>query len=318
MSYESELSMTNNQTLQICPCCVSSMRKTGEVFQLYQIFEKWKLNGISISAKTFKDYPDNITMELFRCDKCEFGLFNPTITGSASFYKDVTSNDYYLNNRWDFQIAIKKVAHTLQKTILDVGCGQGAFLDLIHQNEKNIACHGLDTNPLVEKLPAHIKLHQSISTLPQNIDAITMFQVIEHISNPDAVFKDIEKSLKPGGLVFISAPDYSGPVRFFTDTHTALPPHHVSQWNPKCLKAFLERLGYEDLETIREPLPDYLFESYLPEIIFHFLKIDDKPVWKYRFKKYFILPLINILKFLKIKSLPLRGHTCLVIARKKA
>lgn len=302
---------------QNCYCCNSKLIKQDLVISLTEIFKMWEDNGVLISKETKSDYSPQSSVQLYKCPECKFGIFLPMLTGSANFYSDITKNDYYLDTRWDF-IETEKFLANVPPThsILDVGCGQGAFLKSFKKKFPTTECHGLDSNTEVKKISNDIQLHRDTSTLPSEFDVLTSFQVIEHVETPHLLLNNLKDKIKSGGYIIVSVPDYSGPISFFEKTHTALPPHHVTQWNPEALKRLLERLGFSDIQILYEPLPHYLYNSYLPEIISHFFNLQNNLKWKSRVHRACNF-LIKILIKLNIKTLPFHGHTCMAIGKKK-
>lgn len=115
--------------------------------------------------------------------------------------------------------------------VLEVGCGQSVALrGLVREKlvpEKNI--YGIDqskkaTAELKRMLPqAHIE-PGDIYRLPfreAHFDIVLMMEVIEHLQGPSVALKEIKRVLKPGGLVYISFPNFSvfpwNIVRFISD-----------------------------------------------------------------------------------------------------
>lgn len=304
-------------TLQSCNCCESGLKKTEITHCLFEILHRWEANGVEISRETWADYPINTELTFYQCDRCHFGIFLPMTVGSDAFYTDITRNEYYLTERWDFHVAIKAMRSHKSSSVLDVGCGQGAFLNLVTQQLPTVACHGNDSNPAVQgTLPPDAHLHVTLSDAPTSLDAVTLFQVIEHVANPAELLQASLDKVRPGGLVIVSVPDHSGPIRFFPDSHTAIPPHHVSTWTPKSLEYLMHRLGLTVVERKKEPLPDYLMPYYLPKMLAHWLGVSGNFAREQMLSKRVARPIIDLCKKLDIKSLPLPGHTYLVVAQK--
>lgn len=237
--------------------------------------------------------------------------------GGDAFYTDITRNEYYLPDRWDFREAIQALRSAKAHSILDIGCGRGAFLNLVKKHLPEVVCHGNDTNPAIrETLPQGVTLHVNLADAPGGLDAVTLFQVIEHMANPVDLLRESMAKVRPGGLVIVSVPDHSGPIRFFADSHTAIPPHHVSIWTPICLSSLLNKLGLNVLVQKWEPLPDYLMSSYLPKILSHKLGCLGNSLGEKIVQHFLANPVSGFCRKLKIKYLPLRGHTYLVVAQK--
>ncbi len=268
---------------------------------------------MTFSKETWADYPENRELELFSCSNCGFGVFLPMLTGTDAFYVDITRNEYYLADRWDFHVALKLLHSRGVGSVLDVGCGQGAFIARVRQTLPYVSCSGNDANPAVLScLPQGVPLYTSIGDVPAGLDAVTLFQVIEHVAEPEKMLADAVAKLKPGGMVIVSVPDHSGPIRFFSDSHTAIPPHHVTQWTPSSLEALFSKFDLKIMTRKREPLPDYLMPFYLHKIIARALGCMGDPIREAQIRKMLADPIIRFCQRFGIKSLPVRGHTYLV------
>lgn len=93
------------------------------------------------------------------------------------------------------------------RTIMDVGCGTGSFLDLARQSGLDTA--GVEPAGRAAEASArkgHRVFRQSIQEpLPQQncFDIAVMWDVLEHLSNPGLALRNVAASLKPGGSLFI-------------------------------------------------------------------------------------------------------------------
>lgn len=300
-----------------CVCCNALLQKTEVTYKLLDVLQKWEEHGIKFSNKTWSDYSDNPTVTLFQCYHCGHGVFLPVVVGSESFYTDITRHEYYLADRWDFHIALKALSANKMHQILDIGCGRGAFLQLVAKQLPTVLCYGIDANPSVQGvLASGIKVYERVEDAPDNLDAITLFQVIEHVADPIPLLKQSIEKLKLGGKLVVSVPDHNGPIRFFADSHTAIPPHHVSIWTPSSLDALLNQFGLRILDRKWEPLPDYLMSAYLPKIISHKLAFFKSALWQKAVQRFIANPITHACGALKFRSIPLRGHTYLVVAQK--
>jgi len=91
---------------------------------------------------------------------------------------------------------------------LDVGCSSGSVLQVAKQCGFNT--HGVEPAPKAAETARQIEgakvfkgfLHEA--AYPDNhFDIITLFEVIEHLTDPIALIKEIGRILKPGGLLLI-------------------------------------------------------------------------------------------------------------------
>ena len=102
--------------------------------------------------------------------------------------------------------------HNLGKRILDVGCGKGDFVDVGLRSGWEVS--GIElAQPAVEiaqsfGLPVNQCDFFSNSIKSASFDIVTMFEVLEHLPNPVEFLKRAENVVKPGGLVYLTTPNF--------------------------------------------------------------------------------------------------------------
>jgi len=113
------------------------------------------------------------------------------------------------------QLAQKRIASLLGKIdrktrVLDAGCGDGFFLNLLLQmGFKNI--RGIDAGrSMVERcrergLPAEQKSLEEF-TDAGGFDLILLIEVLEHLRDPGAAIEKIKSLLRPGGKLLLTVP----------------------------------------------------------------------------------------------------------------
>lgn len=119
-----------------------------------------------------------------------------------------------------------------EKQFLDLGCGDQHLRKSVE--ERNMNYLGLDITDVnfeFDKLPFE----------NNSIDIIVSLAVIEHIENPDNFLSEIFRILKPGGIVYISTPNwYYSYKEFYND------PTHVKPYNPATLIRILLMYGFKN------------------------------------------------------------------------
>jgi SAM-dependent methyltransferase len=93
------------------------------------------------------------------------------------------------------------------RTLVDVGCGAGTFLDLMGAEVKRFGLEPSEESAGFGRARGrHIASPDSSgwsAELPDTVDALTLFDVIEHIGHPRAFLTDLIKRLRPGGRLAI-------------------------------------------------------------------------------------------------------------------
>ena len=313
----------------ICPFCESPrFLRTPDTFDLSDVLRRWEKDvGVVFSKEVWEQYtsPTLRYVTLYRCDQCGFAMFQPTVVGGQEFYVNITDKDerYYVAEKWEFRRAIRDIRRFGGRKILDIGCGTGYFLDLLRDSTPSADCAGYEFNPGVANIARSKGYTVYHGLFPESIsaeiggklfDAITMFQVLEHLSDPVGFLKSAGRLLNPGGLLIIGVPDGAGPVRFFSSALTDIPPHHVTRWQESVFRQGMSRLGFSVISVKFEPLPYYLWSSYLPVILEG--NILPTMIGKFLNSCRTTTLLTRLLTALRIKWLRgVRGHTLYVVLR---
>lgn len=99
------------------------------------------------------------------------------------------------------------------RTLFDVGSGGGGFLDLARAEGFAVAGNELAPGAVeLAKETYDIDLHLGdLSTIKgsDQYDAVTMWCVLAHVVEPDALMQDCLRILKPGGILFMQTPRWS-------------------------------------------------------------------------------------------------------------
>jgi len=106
--------------------------------------------------------------------------------------------------------------------LLDVGCAFGLFL---HEALSTYRCAGCDVSPFALRgaraaLPSHVPVFAArLGELPvrRRFDAVTCFDVLEHVPDLPAALADVRRALRPGGVLCATMPVYDGPLGALVD-----------------------------------------------------------------------------------------------------
>ena len=138
--------------------------------------------------------------------------------------------------------------------LLDVGCGNGSFLELAGQ--AGWTAEGLDFDSEAVKVAQArgLNVHKGgVDVLTERrgfYDFITLCHVIEHVHDPVALLNQLRDLLKPGGILWIDTPNLSSfGARLFRGAWRGLePPRHLTLFNSSSLRKALKQSGFRSLK----------------------------------------------------------------------
>ena len=149
-------------------------------------------------------------------------------------------------DRWVRQLALPPGAPRL----LDVGCGDGAFLAQMQAAGWDV--QGVDPDPAAVRRGEEAGVpveHGALaaSTFPEgSFDAVTLSHAIEHIADPIAALRICHRLLRPGGVLSITTPNLAsiGHSAFGRDWIGLDAPRHLVLFTPASLARAGERAGF--------------------------------------------------------------------------
>lgn len=109
--------------------------------------------------------------------------------------------------------------------VLDLGCLDGSLILTLTHHVDGLSGVGVDlsqegTDLATDRaakfeLPATFvkqSIEDYLKDQPDDAwDMVTLFEIIEHVENPDAVISEIRRVLKPGGTILVSTPAFESP-----------------------------------------------------------------------------------------------------------
>ncbi|MEO0015592.1 MAG: hypothetical protein RL589_73 [Actinomycetota bacterium] len=236
------------------------------------------------------EFMEKSTREILRVTKCGWKDATPDSNGvraflpvsenlisfpSKKYEEDPTSQES--DGIWA-EIRAKKVAEILERNgvslIWEVGAGHGNMaIPLSKSGVVTIPIEPLYSGALSLARNGFHVYAQTLDQLklPDNcLEAIGLFDVIEHLSNPQDILQEVHRVLKPGGLLLISVPAYQWLFSNFD-----LQIGHFRRYSRKSLQKLLSESHFQ--QTLLSNLFfSFLFPAFILRRIPYLLRLPTK------------------------------------------
>lgn len=213
--------------------------------------------------------------KVLKCLGCGFVYVDP-IPRKESL-KKAYSDEYYtpwLENQrkkrrkmWKKRVKILNNFSGWKGKLLDVGCGEGLFLEVAQKDGWNVT--GTEFSPFAAKYgrgKLGLNIHQGelsdIGFPAKTFDAITMWHVLEHTINPLVILEEIRRILKDGGVFILAIPNLNNILSQWTyklvkgkRMHLFDPSDrelHLYHFTPETIRLALEKTGFK----VKKIIPD--------------------------------------------------------------
>lgn len=251
------------ETLEQCPLCVSP--------------------DVSTSLRVIDHH---LTQEIFTvasCSSCGFAFTNPRPSAQELGHYYASANYISHSNRqrglvaslyyFARSIALRSKYHTITrltggKSLLDYGCGAGAFL--AHMRARGYSVEGVEPGAearILASQTASCTVHTSLDDIgPRQYDVITLWHVLEHVSDPSETLHRLKQLLSPTGVLLIAVPDLSSwDAQHYGPFWAALDvPRHLSHFRPLDLHLLAQNQELQLAATHRQWF-DAVYISLLSE-----------------------------------------------------
>lgn len=208
--------------------------------------------GSSSLVENWRDPVEPRDYQVLRCAACGVEFADPFRFPGGAWYEKYNDAAGYEEGTGGpsparFEFVLARLAPGAK--ILDVGTAAGGFVKLARSRGFDAEGLELDRRMIAaaqrEGLPVREGLLDEAFAAAHagKFDAVTMFDVLEHLDDPKGILKLARKVLKPSGVVGLSTPNALRPGPFGRDSWD-YPPHHLTRWTPSAMRSFLEREGW--------------------------------------------------------------------------
>ncbi|MGB8646454.1 MAG: class I SAM-dependent methyltransferase [Anaerolineae bacterium] len=193
-----------------------------------------------------------------RCNNCGLVYANPRLDAQAidESYSQV-DDPLYIEEREGRVLTFRRNLLPLEALVtappphhlLDVGCHIGVMLEIA--KERGWEATGVEPSAWAAARARERELNVINATLanaslPDNsFDAVTLWDVVEHLTDPAADLRHVHRVLKPGGVVGIHTIDIESPLaRVMGGRWPWLMEMHLYYFSPRTLGRMLEQIGF--------------------------------------------------------------------------
>jgi 2-polyprenyl-3-methyl-5-hydroxy-6-metoxy-1,4-benzoquinol methylase len=241
---------------------------------------------INIKVKDFSVSGEEFTL----IENTEFGYLEttpkPKVEDLSKYYKSEDYISHTNTQRNWFEKAYHKVRQitlkqklnlinsfkTETKSILDIGCGTGHFLETCKNNGWKIT--GIEPDESAREIANNILINKAFNIDKLNklekssFDVITLWHVLEHLPNLQEQLNLINSLLKTNGKLIIAVPNFNSyDAKYYKANWAALDvPRHLWHFNKKSIKKLAANSRF-NLEKVKPMWFDAFYVSLLSEKI---------------------------------------------------
>ena len=223
-------------------------------------------------------------MRIVRCKACDLVFVNPTF--DEAHYKQVyaskeyqeivrdlgiNSHEYRVNRFGVERVGIMsehlRVPAGRAPRYLDVGCSTGFVVEAAR--DKGWDAIGIDLNPSAIEfgrsrgLDLRTVALEEAGFAPGTFDAVSLFDVLEHLLDPARTLRACAELLAPGGILFMYVPNFDSASRLLmgANAHFIWPTHHLNYYTPATIRDLMLRhsLTPELIVTEGLDIEDYIW-----------------------------------------------------------
>lgn len=234
-----------------------------------------------------RDFITGHDFTVAHCDQCGFDVTTPQ-PGAQDMAAYYPSGYYGATEDRRFPDIIEKLQNALYTLrvreveavankepgrVLDVGCGRGVLLQEFRRRGWEVQGTELSEQAAsyarnTFNIPVEIGSLETLQFPPNHFDAVTLWHVLEHVGNPRALLAEINRILKPDGVLLVAVPNFGSlEARVAKDKWFHLDvPRHVTHFSQATLESALNDGGF-DVRHTSGFAPEYDFFSFIQSVL---------------------------------------------------
>jgi len=192
-----------------------------------------------------------------RPDDSELGKYykSENYISHTNTRKGLISKLYHLVRAYTLSRKVKLVSKYVSRgTILDYGCGTGMFLDACKKAGFDPIGVEPDSGARTLALNLGLKVFDAKGSLPSDarFDVITLWHVLEHVSDLNDTIATLSSQLKDSGVVIIAVPNHkSWDASYYGSFWAAYDvPRHLYHFDQSSLESLMGRRSFQLLQIL--------------------------------------------------------------------
>ena len=186
--------------------------------------------------------------KICKCEDCKFVFYEiiPSISVLNKVYSNYTREEYITDiSRQKIKVELSKILETHNiSDILDIACGECYMLDALKEINPKLNLFATEHETTKQNVINKGYKFLEGDFFPKTdikFDLIILTEAIEHINDVNAFLEHVYKILKPGGLIYMTTPNFSCLERLIMGSKWTMldPPEHLSYFSPKTLNKAL-------------------------------------------------------------------------------
>lgn len=299
-----------------CPLCKSEKYFVTRKYPFTELQSRWLKY---FRYDPFEKFDTSQVLEKRKCLQCDLIFYHPSFFGEKDFYERISDNSwYYEENKWEFDRAIELVGKYKPGTLLEIGCGNGAFLEKAVRAVGEAEGTEINQKAIAACESKGLKVSSAgLDKLTKQYDIIVSFEVFEHLDGIAEFVRGALERLTPKGLLLIAVPNPNGYFKEMDLVLLDMPPHHNLGFSKQTFDFIAAHHGLEILNYDLEPLRYIHYVGYLHATL-DYNRILLGNSWKTRLihkVKTLLIGLLAPLTFMRDRQ-SIVGQTHLVLFRK--
>ena len=256
--------VTQIEEIHQCPLCGSQRYIVIGKFQIDALVDQW------VERYGFNPIPDAYKGKIFekrRCCECDLSYYNYHLHDDEDLYKRLAKTHYYPTFRSEYGVATEILQELKPQTLLEIGCGNGAFLDRIQHMIPVVMGSEYNTDAAKECQQRGLNVRtEDISTINIPIDVVCHFEVLEHVFDTKKLMHDTLWLLNPGGKLIIGTPDPDGILSVNGTGVLHLPPHHQFDFSKRTFEWLAEKYNLNLVDYRKTELTYHHYANYVKNL----------------------------------------------------